>query len=156
VDLPEPEGPTTATVLPAGMVEADVFEDRSIALIGKRHPIKHHIGRTLQGQGLCTWRIGHFAFPVHQHKHFVQVGQALLDLAVQHTQKVQRNVQLDHEGIDHDQIAQGHAPGHHALVARHSMVTKAAAMMSCCPVLSTDKEVCDLSRAKRRRSRLSS
>ena len=41
-------------------------------------------------------------------------------------------------------------------VARQSMATRAAAMMSCCPVLSTDKVVWALSRARRKRSRLSS
>ena len=59
--------------------------------------------------------IGHFALTVHQHKHFVQISQALFDFAVQHTQEIQRDVKLNHEGVDHDQVAQGHAPFHHAL-----------------------------------------
>ena len=94
--------------------EADVFQNRAIKLISKRHAVKHHIGCALQGQGVGTRRIGHFALAVHQHKHLVQIGQALLDLAVKDAQKVEWNVELDHEGVDHDQIAQSHAPGHHA------------------------------------------
>ena len=50
-----------------------------------------------------------------QAKHAVQVGQALLDFAVNHAQKIQRDIELDHEGIDHHQVAQSHAPFHHAL-----------------------------------------
>ena len=59
--------------------------------------------------------ICHFALAVHEHKHFVEVGQALFDFTVQHAQEIQGNVELNHEGIDHDQIAQGHAAFHHAL-----------------------------------------
>ena len=39
-------------------------------------------------------------------------------------------------------------------VARHSMPTKATAMMSCWPVLSSDSEVCAFRRARRKASRL--
>ncbi|KAF1053159.1 MAG: hypothetical protein GAK34_01080 [Delftia tsuruhatensis] len=66
-------------------------------------------------QRLGAGRVGHLAFLVHEGEHALQVGQALLDLAVDHAQKAQWNVELDHEGIDHDQVAQRQAAIHHAL-----------------------------------------
>ena len=39
----------------------------------------------------------------------------MFDFTVNHTQKIQWNVELDHEGIDHHQVPQGHAPIDHAL-----------------------------------------
>ena len=52
---------------------------------------------------------------VDQGEHLVQIGQALLDLAIQHAQKVQRNVQLDHEGVDHHQVTDRQPPLGHPL-----------------------------------------
>ena len=39
----------------------------------------------------------------------------MLDLAVNHTQKAQWDVELDHEGVHHHQVTQSHAAVHHAL-----------------------------------------
>ena len=39
----------------------------------------------------------------------------MLDFAVDHAEESQRNVKLNHEGVDHDQITQRHAPIHHTL-----------------------------------------
>ena len=41
-------------------------------------------------------------------KHPVHVGQALLDLAIDHAEKVHRDVHLNHEGVDQHQIADAH------------------------------------------------
>jgi len=90
-------------------------QDGPVAFVGKVHVLKAHFGRTLQGQGLGGGQVRHLALAVHQGEHLVQIGQALLDLAVEHTQKVQRDVELDHETVDHDQIAQRHAAIHHPL-----------------------------------------
>ncbi|MNW08200.1 hypothetical protein D3C71_2049430 [compost metagenome] len=79
------------------------------------HIVKAQLGLALQLQRVRAGRIGHFALFVHQGEHAVQIGEALLDFAVQGAQKVERNVQLDHEGIDHHQVAQRQPPIHHAL-----------------------------------------
>ena len=39
----------------------------------------------------------------------------MLDLPVQRAQEVQRNVELNHEGVDHDEVAQRQLTRHHAL-----------------------------------------
>ena len=39
----------------------------------------------------------------------------MFDLTVNHAQKIQRDVELDHEGVDHHQITQRHAAFGYAL-----------------------------------------
>ena len=57
----------------------------------------------------------HLLRAVHQGEHLVQIDQVLLDFAVDHAQKIERDVNLNHEGIHHDQIAQAQTPIHHPL-----------------------------------------
>ena len=89
--------------------KTDVVQDGAIGLVGKRDVFKLQVGTVLAVKVGGIGGIGHFALAVHEHKHFVQVGQTLFDLSVQHAQKVQGNVELNHEGVDHDQVAQSHA-----------------------------------------------
>ena len=58
-------------------------------------------------------RIGDLVWRIQQREHFVHVNQRLLDLAVHHAEEIQRHVQLQHQGIDQHQIADGRAPCHH-------------------------------------------
>ena len=78
------------------------------------HPFKAHRG-VVGVQGLRTWCVSNLTLTLHQREHLVQVGQALFDFAVNHTQEIERNVQLNHESIDHDQVAQRHAAIHDTL-----------------------------------------
>ena len=59
--------------------------------------------------------IGDLPLTLEQGEHLVQIGEALFDLAVNHAQKIQRNVELNHERIDHHQIPKRHAAIHHPL-----------------------------------------
>ena len=100
---------------PAGLIsKADVFKaHRGVVFevaghTGSTHMLSHH-------QWQSARHIGDLALFFHQVEHLVQVGQALLDLTVDHAQKAQRNVKLDHEGVDHHQVAQRHAAVDHAL-----------------------------------------
>ena len=78
--------------------------------------VKAHAGagRALrQHQRMGIGRVGDLLLALQQGKHLFQVHQVLLELAVNRAQKVERNVDLDHEGVDHHQVAQRHAPlGH--------------------------------------------
>ena len=85
--------------------KADVMQDGTARIIRKADVLETHGGRSPDAQRLRAGLVGDFALFLHQREHLVQVGQALLDFAVQHTQKTQRNVELDHEGVDHHQIA---------------------------------------------------
>jgi hypothetical protein len=46
----------------------------------------------------------------HQAEHALDVGEGLADLPVQHAEEVERDVELDQEGVDQHQVAEGHAP----------------------------------------------
>ena len=65
-------------------------------------------------QGLGIGAVIDFAIFGHKPKHTLHIGKALFDLAIQHAQKIQRNVKLNHERIDQDQIAERHGAVHHA------------------------------------------
>jgi hypothetical protein len=90
-------------------------QDGARRVVGEVHVFETHRRRITDDQRLGARLVGDFALFFHQREHLVQVGQALLDLAVDHAQETQRDVQLDHEGVDHHQVAQRHAAVHHAL-----------------------------------------
>ena len=98
----------------AGNLKADVLQNRPCRVVSEMHLLKAHMASPHR-QGRRAGAVGNLSLALHQREHFLQVGQALLDLAVQHAQETQRYVQLNHEGVDHDQVAQRHAPVHHAL-----------------------------------------
>ena len=91
------------------------MQDRSRGLVRKVDVLKAHIHGPVGSERLSARRVGHLALAVHQREHLVQVGQVLLDLAVDHAQKVERDVELDHEGVHHHQIAQRQPAIDHAL-----------------------------------------
>ena len=99
-------------------VKTDVVQDRSVGLVGEGHIGETHTGiqgATRQAQGVGIWRIRNFLVALHQGEHFFQVDQILFQLPVNRTQKIQRNVDLNHECVDHDQVTQGHPPIHDPL-----------------------------------------
>ena len=89
------------------------MQNLTIGLIRKIYLLKAHARRRGQLQRGGTGAIFNFSLALHEHKHLVQVGQTLLDLTVQHPKKTQRNIKLDHERVDHDQVTQGQRTGHH-------------------------------------------
>ena len=93
------------------------FRTRSgLRVVAEAHMFEAHGWRTRrQHQVVGARAIGHFARTLEQRKHLVDVGQTLLDLAVEHAQEIERNIELDHERIDHDQITQRQPPAAHAL-----------------------------------------
>jgi hypothetical protein len=106
--LAEPLCPTTAVVVPAGMVKSTSNRIWRFVLVAEVHvrnaPARHCVQRLRIGV------IGHFAVLVQQREQALHVGQALLDFAVDHAEEVERNVQLDHEGVDQHQVAQVMVP----------------------------------------------
>ena len=100
---------------PCGNFETDVVQDGARRVVGKGHAVKLHRRRLGPLQIGRLRPVGHLALFFQQGEHAVQIGQALFDFTVQHAQKIQGNVELDHEGVDHHQVTQGHAPVHHPL-----------------------------------------
>ncbi len=89
--------------------EIDIEQDLAFRLITEIDMRKTHL-RSIGDQWLGMRRIGNLAMLIHQAEQALHVSQALLDFAVQHTKKIQRNIQLDHEGIHQYQITQRHSP----------------------------------------------
>ncbi len=91
------------------------MQDGALGFVGKTHVFKAHGGRGQIGQRGGIGAVLHLLRAVHQGEHLVQIDQVLLDFAVDHAQKIERDVNLNHEGIHHDQIAQAQTPIHHPL-----------------------------------------
>lgn len=65
-------------------------------------------------QGLRAGRIDDFARRVQQVEHALDVGQRLSDFAIDDAEEVERHVELDQEGVDQHEIADGQRTGEHA------------------------------------------
>jgi len=113
--LPAPDGPTIATVCrPAPRSYA--LQDWPRRLIGEAHVLEANAAaRTASGlaspvvisAGRCRML------------NMVRCRWSLLDLAIDHAHEVQRLVELDHHGVDHDEIADGVGTGADAVGAHH-------------------------------------
>jgi hypothetical protein len=105
VDLPEPEGPTSASVSP-GATRKETLQDRPRGIVGEAHRVEHHLATgdvELRRAGL----VGHLARLFQQVEHLAHVHQRLPDLAIDRAEEIERHGDLDHEGVDHDEIAHG-------------------------------------------------
>src|SRR5215212_5051873 len=54
-----------------------------------------------------------------QTKHSVEVRERLLDLAIDHTEKIQRNVELDEQAVDQDEITERERTSDHTFSCEH-------------------------------------
>ena len=55
-----------------------------------------------------TGGVLHLGVLLDEPEHPLHVSERLLDLAVDHAEKVERNVELDHEGVHQDKVAYRH------------------------------------------------
>ena len=109
--------------------ERHITQNLPSRFVGKRDILETHFGANRprfaglsQVQRRRAGEVIDLPIGIEHAEHLLDIGQALLDLAVEHAQEVQRNVELDHEGVDQHQIAQRHpaldhadggAPDHH-------------------------------------------
>nr|GEU28155.1 hypothetical protein [Tanacetum cinerariifolium] len=93
--------------------EVDIEQDLPLGVVAEIDVVEAHF-RALGHQGLGILGVGDLAVLVQQREQLFHVGQALLDLAVDHAQEVQGDIQLDHEGVHQHQVAQRHGAGDHA------------------------------------------
>ncbi len=156
MDLPEPLGPTTATVRPGGNRERDVEQDLPVRLVAEIDVLEAHLAiRNAQRRG--AGRILDLGVLLDQPEQPLHVGERLLDLAVDDAEEVERNVELDHEGVDQHEVADRHRVIDDAEnVARHMISVTATAMIVLCPMLSSDSDVWLLTAADSQRCMLSS
>ena len=93
-------------------LEIDLEQDGPLGVVGEAHLFEAHRGRAgqqhLRVRGVVDLLVG-----LHEREHALDVGQRLADLAVQHAEEVERDVELDQEGIDQHDVADGHRPAGH-------------------------------------------
>ena len=79
---------------------------------------------------------------VQQREHGLDVDEPLPDLAIDHAEEVERHVELDQHGVDHDEIAHRMRAGHRRRApASHMTSVMPAVKITAWPVLSTASEV---------------
>ena len=108
---PTPDGPTTATVLPAGISKLDAVQDLAVGVVAEAHVARSAPRRRATASGSAPGRVGDLAVLAEQREHLLHVDQRLLDLAVDHAEEVERDVELDHQRVDQHQVAERHRPG---------------------------------------------
>jgi hypothetical protein len=87
--------------------------------------------------------VGHLLLRAEQHEHAVHVGGGLLDLAIDHAQEVERDVELDHQRVDQHEVAQRQLAGGHAHRGAPQDQDQARAMIACWPKFRNDSEFCE-------------
>ena len=98
-------------------LEGEAVQDDPLGLVAELH--------VLEADGAARYPERHGARAVRhlrrlgQHVHHaLDVGQRLLDLAIDHAHEVERNEQLQHQRVDHHEVADGLGAGGD-VVARH-------------------------------------
>ena len=84
------------------------MQNRPFGFVSEGHMPKLDIHTRACFQRNRIGRVFDLGGHIQECKHALQVGRALLDFAIEHAQKIQGHVELDHESIDHDQITQSH------------------------------------------------
>ena len=104
VDLPAPDGPTIATVRPAGTSKEMPLQDRPRRLVGEVHVLE--ADRALgDDERRGAGPILDLGLAAEDREHLLDVDHRLLDLAIDHAHEIERLVELDHHGVDHDEVA---------------------------------------------------
>ena len=89
--------------------EAHVEQDLAVLLVAEVDVLEAHLAATdIERRG--ARRIGDFRVLLGKREHPLHVGERLLDLAVEHAQEVERDVELDHERVDEHEVADRHRP----------------------------------------------
>jgi hypothetical protein len=98
-------GPDHRHRLAGRHLEADVVQDRPVVVVGEADVVEAHAALQHR-QRLRARRVGDLAVLAEQREHLLHVHRRLLDLAVDHAQEVERNVELDHQRVDQHQVAE--------------------------------------------------
>ena len=99
-------------------LEADALQDRPRRLIGERDILEADVARPhierFRIRLVLDLRIAR-----QDREHGLDVGDRLLDLAIDHAHEIERLVQLDHHRVDHHEIADRVGAGADAVGAHH-------------------------------------
>ena len=76
----------------------------------ERHPLERHLARAAR-QGLRVFGVDDRGLYLEQAEHLFHVGERPLDLAVDESEEVERQVELDQVSVDEHEVAYRHAAG---------------------------------------------
>ena len=94
-------------------LEVHVEQDLSRRIVGEADLFETHRG-VVGGEAAGVGLVGDFARLVEQAEHALDVGEGLADFAIDHAEEVERDVELQHVGIDQHDVADRHAAVDHA------------------------------------------
>src|SRR6185437_6632504 len=94
--------------------EGDALEDGPSRIVAETHVVEDDLAGA-DMERLRARRVLHLRGDGEQLEHLFQIGQRLLDVAIDHAEEVERHVELDQIGIHHDEIADRHGAGGDAL-----------------------------------------
>ena len=101
-----PRRPDQRNPLPRPNLDRDTLQDLAVRLIGKFDILEHNLARRhLQRRSIGL--VGDLGWLAQKAEHLAHVDQSLSDFAVNRAQKAQRQRDLHHIGVDHDEIANG-------------------------------------------------
>ena len=113
VDLPAPVGPTIASLPAGGDGEVDALQDLAVGPVAEMHVLEPHRAggalRQMRGQRARVGAVRDLPLDTQQAEHLLHVDQALLDLAIDEAEEIQRLVELHQVGVDQHEVADRHA-----------------------------------------------
>ena len=87
--------------------KGNVLEHRAPSIVSERDVVEDDAA-TADREAPCAGNIGDFRALVQKLEHLLHVRQRLADLAINETEKIQRQVELDEVRIHHDEVAHRH------------------------------------------------
>ncbi len=94
--------------------EIHILQDLPLGVVGKINMAKAHLTLSqLQRPGIGP--VLDLRLLLHQLEDQVHVGQGVLDLAVDHAEEVERDEQLQQEGVNQHQVTDRHPARHHSV-----------------------------------------
>ena len=97
-------------------LEAHAVQDLAVAVVAEADIVEANRAagrpaRRRDDERRRVRRVGDLAVLAEQREHLLQVDQRLLDLAVDHAEEVERDVELDHQRVDQHEVAERHRAG---------------------------------------------
>ncbi len=110
--LTRPAVPHHRHLLARADLEAQIAQDSPLLLVMKIDPLETD-GAPSQDQGPGVGGVPDLRFPLQQLEHQIHVRQGILDLAIDDPKKIQRDEDLQQEGVDQNQVTDAHLARHH-------------------------------------------
>ncbi len=87
--------------------KAQIVQDGAAAVVGEADMVEHDFAAR-HDKGRCIGLVGDLGLDREEAEHRLEIGQGLLDVAIDHAEHVQRRIKLHEIGIDHDEVADRH------------------------------------------------